>query len=289
MSSYGYFRVQEIERQKELERRRRVKIQCETLAQVIEHNIQTIVDDPGLTTFLEELNSIKKQITSAKSLRDDEPDIALEQLQKLAESVQDFATISRSKKENWSVEREKVYKQLSLLQDTLKSVTLESSAYRTQMEGLISHIQKANDIAMNSSDIHNLIKDVEGKAHHIVSLDEKENTRRMTVNFIIKVLSARGFIINSPKIKDDVVHLQAKMPSGKEVLLQILNDTKIHFDFINYEGTTCKDELDAILEKLETEGELETSVEQFVWHNPDKIKKGAKDFPYGQTQQRFMK
>ena len=63
----------------------------------------------------------------------------------------------------------------------------------------------------------------------------------------------------------------------------------MNFDFKNYEGTTCKDELDAILKKLETDGELETCVEQFVWHNPDKIKKGAKDFPYGQTQQRYMK
>lgn len=289
MSSYGHFTVQEIARQKEQERLRRVQIQCDTLANIIEENIQSFVSEPGFATFLGDLNAIEKQISSAKTHQEVDPDVALEELQRSAENVREFSMSIRSKKEKWSIEKKNSYKKISNLLDTLTSLPLESSTYRTQMEGLISRVRQANDTAINSSDIQKIILDVEEKAHHIAVLDEKESVRKMTVNYIMKVLSARGFKINPPKIKDDVVHLHAKMPSGKEVLLQILNDTKIHFDFKNYEGTTCKDELDAILEKLETEGELETSVEQFVWHNPDKIKKGTKDFPYGQTQQRYMK
>ena len=289
MSSYGYFTVQQIERQREFERLRRVQLHCDTLANTIDKNIQNLVAEPGFATFLEDLNAVKKQINSAKSLQKAEPDAALEQLQRSAENVQEFAISIQSKVQKWSFERENAYKNLSNLLDTLTSIPLESSTYQMQMEDLINRVRQANDTAINSSDIHKLILDVEEKAQHIAALDEKESVRKMTVNFIINMLSARGFKINPPKIKDDVVHLHAKMPSGKEVLLQILNNAEIHFDFRNYEGTTCKDELDTILKKLETEGELETCVEQFVWHNPDKIKKGAKDFPYGQTQQRYMK
>ncbi len=91
MSSYGYFTVQEIERQRELERLRKVQLHCDKLAKTIDKSIQNIVSDPRFATFLDDLNAVKKQINSAKSLQKADPDAALEQLQKSAENVRNFA------------------------------------------------------------------------------------------------------------------------------------------------------------------------------------------------------
>lgn len=289
MSSYGILQAQLIAQQKEAERRRRVQQQCIALAQVVEQKIQGLISDPGLTTFLGGISTLQKQVASTQSLAAEKPDEALEQLQKVAGSVQDLVTSAHSKRECWSEEREQVHQQASFLVDSLRSITLESPTYRKKMEELIHHLEQASTTAMKSSDIHNFISDVRETAQSIASLDEQESVRRLTVRHIADLLSTRGFIVGQPKIKDNIVHLQAKMPSGKGVLLQIFDDAKIHFDFENYEGTACKDELDAILIKLETEGQIEACVEQFVWHNPDKIKKGSKDLPYGQTQKRYMK
>lgn len=289
MSSYGILQAQLIAQQKEAERRRRVQQQCVALAQAVEQKIQALVSDPGLTTFLGGISTLQEQVASARSLAAAKPDEALEQLQEVAGSVQDLVTSAHSKRECWSEEREQIHRQASLLLENLGSITLESPAYRKKMEDLIQRLEQASTTAMKSSDFHSLIRDVEGTARTIASLDEQESVRRITVRHIADLLSTRGFVVGQPKIRDDVVYLQAKMPSGKEVLLQIFNDAKIHFDFENYEGTACKDELDAILTKLETEGQIEACVEQFVWHNPDKIKKGSKDLPYGQTQKRYMK
>ena len=288
MSSYGILQAQLIAQQKEAERRRRVQQQCMALAQAVEQKIQVLLSDPGLTTFLGGISALQEQAASARSLAAAKPDDALKQLQVVAGSVQELVTSAHSKRECWSEEREQIHRQASLLLDRLRSITLESPACRKKMEELVHHLEQASTTAMKSSDFHSLIQDVEETAQAIASLDEQESVRKLTVRHIVDLLSTRGFVVGQPKIRDDIVHLQAKMPSGKGVLLQIFSDAKIHFDFENYEGTACKDELDAILTKLETEGQIETCVEQFVWHNPDKIKKGSKDLPYGQTQKRYM-
>jgi len=110
--------------------------------------------------------------------------------------------------------------------------------------------------------------------------DEKEVIRKEVVKKVIGILENQGFVVDNPKIKDNIVFITSKTPSGKVALFQIHDDNMMHFDFEGYEGTTCKDQLDAILQKLSTEEEVETGIEQFVWKNPDRIKKGAKDAPY---------
>lgn len=289
MSSYGIVQAQLIAQQKEAERQRRVRQQCLALAEMIDQDIHTIAADPGLTTFIEDLNEIQKQVKSAQSLVGERPDEALGHLKKFAGSVHELSARARSRQEQWSDEREQAYRDVSLLLDTLRSMPVETPAYRTDMEALIGRLERTRTIVLTSSELRTMMGEIECAARNIAELDEREISRKIIVRQVIDLLSTRGFQVGRPKIKDTVVHLQARMPSGKEILLQIFDDAKIHFDFERYDGTACKDELDAILQKLETEGQIQTCIEQFVWHNPDKIKKGAKEFPYGQSQQRYIK
>lgn len=289
MSSYGILQAELIARQKEAERQRRVRQQCQALAEMIEQNIREVEAEPGFTTFLEGIDKIQGQVKSARSLIRESPDDAFEQLQDVAGDVHEFSVGVRSKRERWSNEREQAYREVSLLRDMVQSIPIETPAYHRDMERLIGRLDQASAVVLKSTELNTLMTEVKDEAQKIAELDEKEHTRKMIVGQVVKLLSTHGFQVGRPKIKNDVVHLQAKMPSGKEILLQIFDDAKIHFDFERYDGMACKDELDAILQKLETEGHIETCIEQFVWHNPDKIKKGAKEFPYGHSQQRYQK
>jgi Spy/CpxP family protein refolding chaperone len=106
-----------------------------------------------------------------------------------------------------------------------------------------------------------------------------ENCRKTTVRSVLEALQRTGFVTGTPQRhvgdKDEVI-ITAKKPSGNEATFKITVDGGLTYKFENYEGSSCKADIDKVLPLLQEVYGIELSNERVIWQNPDRINQTAK-------------
>jgi hypothetical protein len=286
----GRLRAEMIARQKEELRRQRVKEQCDQMISNMEAKLNMYMNNVHYSDiFGSESLVIKSKINTAKAIIQSDPDTALSGLNDISTQLNRSISTVVSTEKKWSEERKVSYQQIEETIDELRSSTIRSPKYSEERNNLLSKLELLEDTATSSDNIKKTLETVHSEMNTIIRMDEQEEIRKETVRKIVSILKEQGFTISKPILKEKAVHVTGKLPSGKKVLFQIHPEGAIDFDLDGYSGQTCKNEIDGVIEKLNEGEEIESSIEQFAWHNPDKIKKGSKEFPYGNGQTRYMK
>ncbi|WP_424357117.1 hypothetical protein [Methanocella sp. MCL-LM] len=270
-----------IAEQRERMRKQRVLQQCTSLLNSIDLQLKEVAEDIRYSSFVGNTDSTRMQMKAARELSLSDPDKGLLMAQEASRSASDILSIAYSGHKQWSDNRRMVYRQTAETVNEIKAIPIESKKLQLEMAALVSRLDANLDVAAKPEYLKQYVEEIKVAAIAVKERDEREVIRREVVKKVVGILEDQGFSVDSPKIKDNVVFITSTTPTGKAAMFQIQEDNMMKFDFEGYEGTTCKEQLDVILEKLGSDEDIKTGIEQFVWKNPDRIKKGAKDLPYG--------
>lgn len=290
MSMSGHMRAEIIKRQKEELRKNRVREQCNNMLSSIEAKMTQHIKDPQFSHFFnDDALMLQNEISKTKDKIRSDPDFALSMIQatsiKLNKSISSIVAAEKQ----WSDARKISYEKLFETIEMLDSLPIRNTQYAHKIKSLSNKLKAFSDIATTSMEIEKHIANTQKEADIIVQKDEREEVRKEVVKKIISILKAQGFVVSTPTLKEQSVYIRGKLPTGKKVLFQVQDEGSIDFDLDGYTGETCQNEIEGIIEKLNFEGSVDSSIEQFVWHNPDKIRKGSKEFPTSSGQNRYMK
>nr|WP_321497702.1 hypothetical protein [uncultured Methanolobus sp.] len=289
MSHSGKLYAEMIARQKEELRQQRVREQCNDILRSVTEKLNQFANDPQFSSIFTDAHLIQKEIGQISSRIQKEPDMALEQIQAVSLKLNESVGNVIAQEQKWSEQRKISYLEILRTIESIDSLPMRSQELANKAKSLSSRLKSLSETATSSNDIQKAITEATTEIEQLRYQDEQEEIRKEIVKRVLSVLKNQGYSVSNPVLKENIVHVKGKLPSGKTVMFQIRHEGEIDFDLDGYVGQTCKNELEAILEILRTEEMIESSVEQFTWHNPDKIKKGSKEFPYGGGLQNSMK
>lgn len=102
---------------------------------------------------------------------------------------------------------------------------------------------------------------------------ESEEVRKEMVKAVYKSLKDAGFTVLNPIIQKDgesnVVLIQASRPSGNQAKFRVNLNGLVHYEFDNYRGKRCKEDMQKVLPKLSEIYGVNLSEERVIWENPD--------------------
>lgn len=289
MSMSGHLRAEMVRKQKEEVRKNRVREQCGNMLNSIEAKTARYIKDPQYSHFFNDASNIQNEIAQAKNKIQSDPDLALSMIQITSKKLNTSVSSVLAAEKQWSDDRKRSNERLFETIEMLDSLPIRSTQYSQKIKFLSNQLKTFRDVATTSIEIEKIVDKAQNEAKDIVQKDEHEEIRKEIVKKITSVLKNQGFIVSAPTLEENTVLIKGKLPSGKRVLFQVKDESSIEFDLDGYTGETCQNELEGIIEKLKVEGNIDSSIEQFVWHNPDKIRKGSKEFPTSSGQNRYMK
>lgn len=119
---------------------------------------------------------------------------------------------------------------------------------------------------------------------------ENETIRKEMVRAVYQSLRDAGFSVLNPtrnkNEQEDVVIIQARRPSGNQAKFKIELDGKVRYEFDNYKGQTCKEDMQKVLPRLAEVYGVDLSDERVLWSNPDDELQDMRPITPNQTQQR---
>ncbi len=210
------------------------------------------------------LEKIKDDIFSGRVATPKEADAALRKVIAKAKTEAD-AWKAKKKEENAKkvtlarIEEIKTSVQEEKFEDTEKSAEI-----RAQLEEIRTRAEKGE---LDRREVEAKLKTVEEKAQETL-VDEE--ARREMVKAIMKWFRSHDFTVSTPMLKDGVVSIKAKTPSGKRAQFK-LTTGKMYYRLDGYEGQSCLKDIAAAKEEWESVYGLELSDETVVWQNPDRI------------------
>lgn len=102
---------------------------------------------------------------------------------------------------------------------------------------------------------------------------ENEEIRREMVKAVSQSLKQAGFNVLKPRLQkegeNDIVLVQANRPSGNSAKFRIHLNGSVRYEFDNYRGQRCKEDMQQVLPKLSEVYGVNLSDERVIWENPD--------------------
>lgn len=280
MSGGGYISVKQLERLREEARRTQVREECRALlertAALIEQGKQNL-STSGFVSGSSEVDTLVGEAHSQMSLS---PDQALQSARLAMAKVSTMQAEAKAKREMWGEERRKVDELLSRAISQLKSISVKNTEGHKALQSNIVRLEKMADVPLSLATLESIVEESLNDARESQARDLQEEVRKELVRRLLGGLRASNYVISGPVLKDGRVEILATTPAGKKVRFEISDQCRIGFDLDGFIGETCRDAVDTVLERLRSGG-TDGEIEQFKWHNPDKIKKGAKDLPHG--------
>lgn len=113
-----------------------------------------------------------------------------------------------------------------------------------------------------------------------------ESVRREVVKGLLRSLKDMGFVTVGPQLTAGVVTLEGRLASGRRARFEVSVEGRMAFDLDGYEGRACAEDLEKVEVSLRDRFGVKLGPPQVVWKNPDRLSKGAKDVPGGNTRKR---
>jgi hypothetical protein len=121
-------------------------------------------------------------------------------------------------------------------------------------------------------------------AARVAALDE--SVRREVVKGLLRSLKDMGFVTVGPQVAAGVVTLEGRLASGRRARFEVSVEGGMAFDLDGYEGRACAEDMEKVEVSLRDRFGVKLGPPQVVWKNPDRLSKGAKDVPGGNTRKR---
>ena len=176
------------------------------------------------------------------------------------------------------------YEQLAKQQRESQQQRIEQLATQTLLQQLADDVKEGQlplaETQQLQTDLVKLMDDTAVSFDQVKSMAQKtdqaledESIRREMVKAVYQSLQNAGFSVLKPKrVKEkdqDIVIIQAQRPSGNQAKFKIQLDGKVRYEFDNYRGQTCKEDMQKVLPRLSEVYGVELSDERVIWSNPD--------------------
>lgn len=195
-------------------------------------------------------------------------------LREEAERIADIKSAIREIKQSAEQQAEEIRKNFAK--------TVQDEVAQTQKSDLLRFIETANLPQSESERLKQKIEQENQKdlteiiqeAHQIEdTVIEKEAVRKEMVKAVYQSLKQAGFTVLNP-IKqgvgeDSVVVIQASRPQGNRAKFRVRLDGAVRYEFDNYKGQRCKEDMQKVLPKLSEVYGVNLSDERVLWENPD--------------------
>ena len=299
MSNYGVSQARLAERRRREEERKRERERCQQVRARIESalsnanaEVRLMVGDGSASWVQEELEKISQSIGShpnVNKISDSGVDAAERAANQLLARTQALRDLGESRKlakrqelDNREIELRGLFERLLHTSEDLKH-----NQFRERMGVLIGQVEDAiagrSPEAASSHD--EFVSRIREQSRTIVREDDsmqvEENARRHIVSSLVTTMSEMEFTMDKTRVNDGNVVIRGRMPSGRSAVFNIDISGRMEFDFDGYPGKECEQSLDQMIERLRDEFEVDSSIIQRDWKNPDRISKGSKGFPKG--------
>jgi hypothetical protein len=285
-------RRREEERRRERERCQQVRERISTTLSKCEEQVRTMVSEGSASWIQGELNEISQSIKShpdPKDIVDGRVDSAEESVNQLLARAQELRKLAKSKKlakrqelDNREIELKALLQQLSQT-----SEDLAHEQFKERMVALIGQVEDAiagrsPEAASSHDEFVSRIREI---SRTIVGEDDsmqvEENARNHIASSLFTTMREMEFTMDNPRKKDGNVVIKGRLPSGRSAVFNIDISGHMEFDFDGYPGRECEKSLDQMIERLRDEFDVDSSIIQRDWKNPDRISKGSKGLPSG--------
>lgn len=161
--------------------------------------------------------------------------------------------------------------------------SIQAEVEQVQKADLIKQIESANlpqsqsarlRQQLEQSNSENLAKTLQEVQVAQDKAVEDEAVRKEMVKAVYQSLKQAGFTVLNP-IKqtdadgNDTVLVQAARPNGNQAKFRISLDGGVRYEFDNYKGQRCKEDMQQVLPKLSEIYGVNLSDERVIWENPD--------------------
>lgn len=251
-------RLESIEREHQVQELRRKE--HEHLEQAWQQAWSLWTDKWARNLALKELTALRQQIFVANS------SFTAQQVQQAMASIQHTAEQHMLQKRQLAQQEAEKLAAESMTQQLVQDIQNADLPFATS-EHLL---QQARSALQQPSNLSQQFKDLAQQADQAM-VDEQ--VRREMVKAVFQSLKQAGFSVLAPKrMKDeqeDVVVIQAKRPSGNQARFKIELDGKVRYEFDNYKGQACKEDMQQVLPHLADVYGVNLSDERVIWENPD--------------------
>lgn len=185
---------------------------------------------------------------------------------------QEMLSIKKDAEQKASVKREK---EQSETQQHASKQMLEQLAHEVQQASLpVAETQiLTQDLTQILTESNPSFIQVQDLIKRADQAFEDESIRREMVKAVYESLQYAGFSVLKPKrnnnADEDVVVIQARRPSGNQAKFKIDLDGKVRYEFDNYKGQSCKEDMVKVLPRLAEVYGVNLSDEKVIWSNPD--------------------
>jgi len=285
-------RRREEEHKRERERCQQVRARITTTISECKEQVSTMVSEGSASWVQDELNAISRSIQShpnSNDITDGRVDSAEESANQLLARAQALRKLAESKKlakrkelDDREIELKALLQQLSKTSEDLRY-----EQFKEGMGALIGQVEDAiagrsPEAASSHDEFVNRIRE---QSRTIVGEDDsmqvEENARRHIAASLYQTMEEMEFTMDKTRKIDGNVVIKGRMPSGRSAVFNIDISGRMEFDFDGYPGRECEQSLDQMIERLKDEFEVDSSIIQRDWKNPDRISKGSKGFPKG--------
>ena len=299
MSNYGVSQARLAERRRREEERKRERERCQQVRARIESalsnanaEVRLMVGDGSASWVQEELEKISQSIGShpnVNKISDSGVDAAERAANQLLARTRALRDLGESRKlakrqelDNREIELRGLFERLLHTSEDLKH-----NQFRERMGVLIGQVEDAiagrSPEAASSHD--EFVSRIREQSRTIVGEDDsmqvEENARRHIASSLVTTMREMEFTMDKTRVNDGNVVIRGRMASGRSAVFNIDISGRMEFDFDGYPGKECEQSLDQMIERLRDEFEVDSSIIQRDWKNPDRISKGSKPFPKG--------
>ncbi|MDH5647113.1 MAG: hypothetical protein OEZ01_13960 [Candidatus Heimdallarchaeota archaeon] len=283
MSGNGRLQALLEARRREKIRLENVKNQCRGIILALEAEIINL-NSSIQQSMGSQLQNMKLKINNYKNELENSPDQTLININEIKERFVGIVTEGKNKSKEWDNYRIKWEE--ALLNAIIQVESLSNSQFKLGKENYIALVDELNQLRDSGVEATDIIKfdQINDKVNQVITQIEKDNVTREIIISIQKILKEKGFKPSSPKYslsKQGTIEMVGMLSPGRNARFWISTEGQIEFNFEGYSGTTCKDTIDDIVLQLSNKEDIQSKIEQFEWHNPDKIEKGAKNYPIG--------
>lgn len=171
-----------------------------------------------------------------------------------------------------------VVEQVRINRDIVSSASSEATSNELQ-KLVISLNSLESDISSGRIDLNKSEQTLSSIQENAEQTIANEQMRKDTIHALIQTIQSKGFIITPPQLKNGVVNLTGKRPSGELCQFHIRLDGGFNYCFDNYKGNACKKDISEVKSTLEKVYGVVLSDERIIKENPDRIDREAFDRP----------
>ena len=212
------------------------------------------------------------------------PEVALEQLRGIQQRLTTVLTEAQARARSWSEAQVRTQARLEVLSSSIDAVAAAPNLGHGQAlekaRGLMRDARRDAGRGAEAEALQHLDEAERAlDAARSAGLDEK--VRKEVVRGLLTTLKDMGFVIVGPRLSEDIVFLEGRLPSGRRARFEVKVDGQLSFDLDGYEGRTCAQEMEKVETAMRDHFGVTMGPPQVVWTNPDQLSQSALDLPGG--------